>query len=242
MADQPAHTEQVQSLFEAKASGWPAKYAPGGVLAGRLTRLADAVSYHARAGGTVLDLGCGTGEMARYLSGAGFVVTGCDISAGMLAEAAAAYPRDAVQWVQLKPDWQVLPFRGGTFDAVIASSVLEYVRSPTLVLAECARVLRPGAVMLATVPDVTHPVRWLEGAARAMALAPGACRAARRWPRLSGYLTYLRISRQRHTPGWWSLAAARAGLLTVPVPPDPGQHTPLRLLTFQRPAGAGRQP
>ena len=103
------------------------------------------------------------------------------------------------------------------------------------VLAECARILRPGAVMLATVPDLGHPVRWLEGAARALALVPGAEAVSGRWPRIEGYRTYLRISRQRHGVGWWSQAAARAGLLTVPAPADPGQPDPLRLLTFQRP-------
>ncbi len=157
----------------------------------------------------------------------------------MLAEAAAAQPGSAVTWVRLNPDWQVLPFPAASFDAVVASSVLEYVRSPALVLAECARVLRPGAVMLATVPDPGHPVRWLEAAARAVALVPGTQALSGRWPRLGGYQAYLRVSRQRHTAGWWSRAAARAGLLTVPVPPDPGQPDPLRLVTFQRPARAG---
>jgi SAM-dependent methyltransferase len=235
MADQAtAHPDQVRRLFDAKAATWSGKYAPDGPLAGRLIRLADAVSIHVPAGGKVLDLGCGTGELARFLSAAGFRVTGCDISASMLAGAVAA-PGGTVEWVRLNLDWQVLPFPAAAFDAVVASSVLEYVSSPSQALAECARVLRPGAVMLATVPDLRHPVRWLEAAARAVALLPGAGATAGRWPRLGSYLAYLRISRQRHTAGWWSQAAARAGLLTVPVPPDPGQRAPLQLLTFQRP-------
>lgn len=157
----------------------------------------------------------------------------------MLAEAMKAQPGGAVQWVRLDPDWQVLPFPAAAFDAVVASSVLEYVRSPTDVLAECTRVLHPGGVMLATVPDPGHPVRWLEWAARGLALAPQAAATARQWPRIGSYLTYLRISRQRHTAGWWSNAATRAGLLTMHGPPDPGQRDPLRLLIFQRPAHSG---
>ena len=81
---------------------------------------------------------------------------------------------------------------------MVASSVLEYVSSPAVVLAECARVLRPGGVMLCTVPDLTHPVRWLEGLARLAALVPAVRSAGQRWPRLGRYLTYLTISRQRH--------------------------------------------
>ena len=84
------HTQQVQLLFDAKARSWAAKYAPDGRLAGRLTRLADAIGYHVATGGRVLDLGCGTGELARHLAGAGLRVTGCDISANMLGQAAAA--------------------------------------------------------------------------------------------------------------------------------------------------------
>lgn len=242
MTDQAnGHPGQVQRLFDEKAATWSAKYAADGPLSGRLIRLADAVGYHTGPGGTVLDLGCGTGDLGRHLSEAGFRVTGCDISASMLGEAAAARPSGAVEWVRLSPDWQVLPFPAAAFDAVVASSVLEYVCSPADVLAECARVLRPGGVMLATVPDQGHPVRWLEGAARAVALVPGTGAVSGRWPRLGGYLAYLRISRQRHTAGWWSQTAARAGLLTVPVPPDPGQPGPLRLLTFQRPALSGER-
>jgi SAM-dependent methyltransferase len=240
VADQvTAHAQQVQRLFDQKASTWADKYAQHGPLTGRLTQLAGAVGYGAPACVDVLDLGCGSGEMSRHLAAAGLRVTGCDISANMLAEAVSAQPESTVEWVRLSPDWQMLPFPAASFDALVASSVLEYVCSPALVLAECARVLRPGAVMLATVPDLGHPVRWLEGAARAMALVPGTQAVSGRWPRLGNYVTYLRLSRHRHRADWWSQAAARAGLLTVSFPPDPGLPDPLRLLTFQRSALTG---
>ena len=80
----------------------------------------------------------------------------------------------------LQPGWQTLPFASASFDAVVAASVLEYVGSPAAVLGECARVLRPGGVMLCTVPDLTHPVRWLEWAAAAIALLPAVQAAAAR--------------------------------------------------------------
>ena len=49
-------------LFDAKAAGWAAKYAPDGPLAGRLASLSAAVNWCAQAGDRVLDLGCGTGS------------------------------------------------------------------------------------------------------------------------------------------------------------------------------------
>jgi SAM-dependent methyltransferase len=231
-------TELVRRLFDEKAATWSEKYAPDGRLAGRLTQLADAASYHVRPRGRILDLGCGTGDLARHLSGVGFQVTGCDVSASMLTRAAATDSAGAVEWVRLNPDWQVLPFADGAFDSVVASSVLEYVGSPAVVLAECTRVMRPGGVVLVTVPDLTHPVRWLEGLVRLVTVLPGIQAAAGGWPRLDGYLTYLRLSSQRHPARWWSLAAGRAGLVPLPGPRDPVGHAPLRLVSFERPAGS----
>ena len=186
----------------------------------------------------MLDLGCGTGELARHLAASGLRVTGCDISANMLTQAAAADSAGAAGWVALQPGWQTLPFASASFDAVVAASVLEYVDSPAAVLGECARVLRPGGVMLCTVPDLTHPVRWLEWAAAAITLLPAVQAAGTIWSRLGRYLTYLRISRQRHSVSWWCAVAAQAGLVAVRRPTR-AERSPLRLFTFQRPGSYG---
>jgi SAM-dependent methyltransferase len=237
MSDRADAAVTVRQLFDAKAAAWPSKYAQDGRLVGRLNRLASAVSYHVPAGASVLDLGCGTGELAAAIAAAGMRVTGCDISPEMLHRAAAAGPSGpsgAVGWVQLDPAWRRLPLRSGAFDAVVASSVLEYVHDPTAVLRECGRVLRPGGVVLCTVPDPRHPVRRLERLLEVAARIPLARSAGRRWPRLDNYLTYLRISRQRHSSRWWHAAAARADLLDVRYAANSAERSPLRLLTFQR--------
>ena len=248
------HADLVQALFDAKAACWPAKYLAGGRLAGRLFQLSRAVGELAPPGGELLDLGCGSGELARHLAASGYRVTGCDIAPTMLSQAALADVRHAVRWVRLEPRWQALPFAEGGLDAVVSASVLEYVPDPAAVLAECARVLRPGGVLVCTVPDMTHPVRWLEWPLRLLssggatprtprcapdgsAIVSGAQSSSGRATGRAGlYLAYLRASCQRRRAGWWYAAARRAGLEPVRVV-QAQRRAPLRLLVFVMPGG-----
>jgi len=219
---------EVLRLFEAKAVTWPAKYAPDGPLVGRLVSLSAAVRRHAGAGNRVLDLGCGTGELARVLAAAGLQVTGCDVSPQMLLRAA----RDrggCAGWVRLEPDWRTLPFASAAFDVVVVASVLEYVADPAAVLRECARVLRPDGVMLYTVPDLRHPVRWAEWCAQRLARVTEGLSGGGRGSRWNGYHAYLRASSQRHRLQWWLAASRLAGLRPVPCQAK-GTLSPLRLL------------
>jgi len=233
---------QVRRLFEAKAAGWPAKYAPDGRLSGRLAVLTTVLRGQLRPGGRLLDLGCGTGELARAAAAAGARVIACDIAVEMLRRAAERDPGGAVEWVTLDPGWRTLPFRTAAFEVVVAASVLEYVDDPAIVIGECARVLRPGGVMLCTVPDPWNPVRWLERAVSLAARTRPAAAAARRWPRLDDYLVYLSLSRHRHGSPWWHGIAGRAGLRPIQVPAGSRGHPPLRLLMFWRSAGPGELP
>jgi SAM-dependent methyltransferase len=225
---------QVRKLFDAKAAAWPSKYAPGGRLTSRQTLLGSAVTYHVPEGGSVLDLGCGTGELAGALAEVGRRVTGCDISPEMLQRALSAGLSRTIDWVQLEPGWQELPFMPETFDAVVASSVLEYVDDPVAILRECRRTLRPGGVVICTVPDPRHPVRWLEWFLGIGARVPIVRIGCRMSTKLQGYAIYLSLSRQRHSFRWWSTAAARASLHAIPLVPHIAERSPLRMLAFER--------
>jgi ubiquinone/menaquinone biosynthesis C-methylase UbiE len=235
-------TEQVKQLFDGKAATWSAKYAPNGRLADRLTRLANALSYQVPAGRRVLDLGCGTGDLAIKAAACGFVVTACDISAAMLQRAVSADVQGLVDWVQLSPVWRRLPFEDQSLDAVLASSVLEYVEDPAAILREAARVLRPGGLVLCTVPDLAHPVRWLELLVGWAARPTWTSAAGRCCPRLRSYLTYLQVSQHRRRRRWWDTAAKRAGLRPERLAKDAGRRSPLCLLTFRRPDDTRKEP
>lgn len=225
--------DQVLALFDSKASRWPYKYAPEGALAGRLTRMTALARQHTCPGGTVLDLGCGTGELARALAAVGMQVSAADISPEMLRQATKADPRNDIAWTRLDPGWQVLPFPAQSFDTVIATSVLEYVHDPASVLADCARVLRSGGVLLATVPDIRHPVRWAEQLARPVARLPLGDAPSGIAPRLRSYLTYLRTSQQRHSLWWWQGTAQLAGLRCDALTVHRSRITALRVMAFR---------
>jgi SAM-dependent methyltransferase len=236
-AEPDARAGEALRLFEAKATDWAAKYAPHGPLAGRLESLSAAVTRFARPEGTVLDLGCGTGNLARALAAAGLRVAGCDISGQMLARAA----RDpgggdrggCGGWLRLAPGWRRLPFASGAFDVVVAASVLEYVAEPAVVLRECARVLRPSGVVLYTVPDLRHPVRWAEWCGQQLAGVAGERSGDSRGSRWSEYHAYLRASSQRHPVRWWLATSQLAGLRPVRYRTG-GVLSPLRLLASCR--------
>jgi SAM-dependent methyltransferase len=231
-AEPDPQAQEVLGLFEAKAAGWAAKYAPDGPLADRLANLSAAVHRCARVGSRVLDLGCGTGELARALAAAGLQVTGCDVSPQMLGHA-ARNRGGCAGWVRLEPDWRTLPFASAAFVVVVASSVLEYVGEPALILRECARVLRPGGVVLYSVPDLRHPVRWAEWLAQRLVGVMRAPSAGSRRSRWHAYHAYLRTSRQRHRARWWLAVSGMADLRPVSCPADGGQPT-LRLMAFCR--------
>ena len=108
--------------------------------------LARAVSATAD---TVLDLACGSGAMSRELARPGRTVVGLDLSEHELVLAAE---RSAGPWI--RADALHLPFRDGSVDVVTSSLGLVVVQPLAQVLAEVARVLRPGGVLAAIAPAV----------------------------------------------------------------------------------------
>lgn len=201
-------TVVVQQHFDRQAAAWEKKLAPDGSMADRPLLFVDLLREFALPHGSILDFGCGTGDITIACRSAGFDPRGADTSRSMIDRARQRYASADLRF-DLLPDTDsaVLPFADAAFDAVIASSVLEYVAAPETTLSELYRVCRGGAVLIATVPDMRYPGRWIERAARPLLAWGGHFRSAR----LNLYCEYLRISRNRFSAARWRRTLACAG-------------------------------
>ncbi|MGL4176336.1 MAG: class I SAM-dependent methyltransferase [Dermatophilaceae bacterium] len=99
------------------------------------------------AGGTVLDAGCSTGRMTRYVADRGLEDTGVDLSPGMLAMARRDHPDLDVREGSLLS----LPVDDASFDGVLLWYSLIHLTDAELpvALAEVFRVVRPDGCVLA---------------------------------------------------------------------------------------------
>ena len=141
----------------------------------------------------VLDAGCGTGRMSRYLADRGAVVTGIDLSPGMVAMARRDHP-DIPASVASTTD---LPLADASCDA--AMYWYSTIHSPDhllpRILDEASRVVRPGGLVLL-----------------AFQVGTGA-RDVGQGYRALGH--DVRLTRFHRTPDEWSALCVRAGLVEV---------------------------
>ncbi len=101
------------------------------------------------AGRRVLDLGCGSGTGSAIVAAAGGVVSAVDIDPDAVVHAQGAYGATVTFAVASATD---LPFPDDAFDLVTCFEVIEHVTEQREVVAEVARVLAPGGVLIISTP------------------------------------------------------------------------------------------
>jgi 2-polyprenyl-6-hydroxyphenyl methylase/3-demethylubiquinone-9 3-methyltransferase len=99
-------------------------------------------------GRRTLDVGCGGGLLAEEFARLGCRVTGIDPSEPSLEVARAHAQQSGLEIEYGRGVGEELPFDDGSFDTVYCCDVLEHVQDLGRVIAETARVLRPGGVYL----------------------------------------------------------------------------------------------
>lgn len=134
-----------------------------------------------RSGQRVLDVACGSGNLAIPAAKIGCVVTGVDIATNLLAQARERAAQEDVQVKFLEGDAEQLQFADGSFDVVITMFGAMFAPRPELTARELVRVCRAGGVIamanwtpaafvgklfklvashVPPPPDVPSPVLW----------------------------------------------------------------------------------
>jgi SAM-dependent methyltransferase len=141
--------EQVSTVtaYQQHSAGYD-EHAGGGLFA--IDEPVVAEYLHGREPGVALDAACGTGRFAEFLARRGHRVIGVDSSPDMLAHARRRVPEGEFHVAGLDR----LPLPDDTVDVVVCALALVHVPRLQPVLAEFARVLRPGGDLV--ISDIHH--------------------------------------------------------------------------------------
>lgn len=102
-------------------------------------------------GRRVLDIACGTGYGLSMLRERAHTVVGADVD---VSAAAGAKTRAGTEVVLA--DGRELPFRNGSFDAVVSFETIEHVENRSRFVSELARVLTDSGILILSTPNANH--------------------------------------------------------------------------------------
>jgi SAM-dependent methyltransferase len=142
-----ASAPQIQQIKDSMRNMWMA--GDFGVVAKTISAGAEAfVSQLAiPPAAKVLDVACGTGNLAIPLARRGAMVTGVDIAPNLLVQGRERAAAENLAVTFDEGDAEKLPYPDRSFDAVVTMFGAMFAPRPELVAAELARVLRPGGLL-----------------------------------------------------------------------------------------------
>lgn len=152
-ADAEDYHREHADFLGVDSSGGEFVWCPEGLHEGDVHLLGDVT------GRDVLEVGCGSAPCARWLASQGARAVGLDLSLGMLRRGRAAMDAGGPRVPLVQATADALPFVDDSFDlACSAFGAVPFVSDSGVVMAEVARVLRPGGLW---VFSVNHPMRWV---------------------------------------------------------------------------------
>ena len=152
--------DDSRAFKDFEAAGWSRNAAGYGALTGRITaHVADPLLDAARvaAGTSVVDVGCGRGDLCAAAAARGARPTGVDLADGMVAAARSAHPGLDFR----VGDAEGLPFATGAFDAALAAFVVNHLPHPERAAVEWRRVVASGGRVAVAMWDQPKRVEFL---------------------------------------------------------------------------------
>lgn len=115
----------------------------------------------------ILDVGCGNGNISRYLGNLGYRTTGVDISEKAIEKAQSLNTYQNVEF--FVKNAEQLNDENRKFDAIICSEVLEHLENPLELLEAIKKILNKDGILIVTVPNgmgprevlMTKPMQWI---------------------------------------------------------------------------------
>lgn len=106
-------------------------------------------------GGSLLDVGCGSGDLLKTANANGFVAMGLDVNPH-LVKCAQKYARVKESTLENSG----LPEK--SFDAIVVLSVIQYVDDVTIFLSHCSRALKDDGILLLQTPEPYYTREQIE--------------------------------------------------------------------------------
>jgi len=166
-------SERLFQEFSEVAHSFDSKYEYDENFKQRLGVWTSLIEKYTSPGSLVYDVGCGSGILSLYCAKLGRRVVGYDGAHGMIAYCDRLKENN----LELQLNFEKQQFPCETFslekaDALISSSVLEYIAQIERTLEVFANAIKPGGIMMASLPNRKSIYRKLEILGFAMARKP----------------------------------------------------------------------
>lgn len=147
---------KVASFWDYESRDWGQKYGKSTSYFYRCKTFHDFFMATGLDRASILDYGCGSGDITFPMLKSGHIVTGIDIAEGMITKAADRAEQfgftEKASYHHLD-DAVLSRISSMKFDVVVCSSVLEYVGDDRSLLRMFSDILRDGGFLLISVPD-----------------------------------------------------------------------------------------